>query len=279
MDRLKSIFISAAAMYWIAVVIGVLIEGFSYDEWHFGLLLTTALPVLFIGWLFIFKTARTYRNPLLVLLLVLAGFALEIFYFLDNGDAPDAMLLAGFSLVLWLAYVFWYSVFPNRDSDYLKIGKTLASLNFIDQNGDTFETESIKGKKLIYLFYRGNWCPLCMAQIKEISEQYRELNELGAEVLLISPQPHKFTVGLARKMDVPFWFLTDVDGRVAKQLGIYVKGGTPFGMEMFGFDSDTVLPTVVITDETGTIIYTDQTDNYRVRPEPETFLAVLKNNA
>ena len=276
MDRLKSIFISAAAMYWIAVVIGVLIEGFSYDEWHFGLLLTTALPVLFIGRLFVFKTARTLRNPLLVLLLILAGFSLEVYYFIVNGGAPDAMLLAGFSLILWLTYIFWYSAFPNRDSDLLKIGKTLASLNFIDQNGDTFSTENIKGKKLIYLFYRGNWCPLCMAQIKEISEQYRELHELGAEVLLISPQPHKFTVSLARKMDVPFKFLTDVEGRVAKQLGLYVKGGTPLGMEVFGFDSDTVLPTVVITDETGTILYSDQTDNYRVRPEPETFLAVLK---
>ena len=276
MNRLKSIFISAASMFWIAVVFGVLIEGFSYNEWHFGLLLTTAVPVLFIGRLFVFKTARTLRNPLLVLLLILAGFSLEVYYFIVNGGAPDAMLLAGFSLILWLTYIFWYSAFPNRDSDLLKIGKTLASLNFIDQNGDTFSTENIKGKKLIYLFYRGNWCPLCMAQIKEISEQYRELHELGAEVLLISPQPHKFTVSLARKMDVPFKFLTDVEGRVAKQLGLYVKGGTPLGMEVFGFDSDTVLPTVVITDESGKILYTDQTDNYRVRPEPETFLAVLK---
>lgn len=279
MNRLKSIFISAASMFWIAVVFGVLIEGFSYNEWHFGLLLTTAVPVLFIGRLFVFKTARTLRNPLLVLLLILAGFSLEVYYFIVNGGAPDAMLLAGFSLILWLTYIFWYSVFPNRNSEMLKIGKTLVPLNFIDQNGDTFGTESIKGKKLIYLFYRGNWCPLCMAQIKEISEQYRELYELGAEVLLISPQPHKFTVNLARKMDVPFRFLTDVNGRVAKQLGLYVKGGTPLGMEVFGFDSDTVLPTVVITDESSKILYADQTDNYRIRPEPETFLAVLKNYA
>lgn len=276
MNRLKSIFISAATMYWMAVVIGVLIEGFSYNEWHFGLLLTTALPVLFIGRLFIFKTARTSRNPLLVLLLVLAGFSLEVYYFLDNGNVPDAMLLAGFSLVLWLAYIFWYSVFPNRNSDLLIVGNKLPPLTFTGQNGETVSSESFEGKKLIYLFYRGNWCPLCMAQIKEISEQYRALNELGAEVLLISPQPHKFTVSLARKMDVPFWFLTDVDGQMSKQLGLYVKGGTPLGMEVFGFESDTVLPTVVITNETGEILYADQTDNYRVRPEPETFLMVLK---
>ena len=279
MDRIKSIFISAATTYWLAVFIGALIEGFSYKEWHFGLLLSTVGPVLFLARLFIFKTPRTSRNPIVILLLLIVGFSLEVFYFVDAGGVPDAMLLSGFSFVLWLIYIFWYSVFPNRNREVLEIGKTLAHLNFIDQNGNTVNTDSFEGKKLIYLFYRGNWCPLCMAQIKEISEQYRELNELGAEVLLISPQPHKFTVSLARKMDVPFWFLTDIGGRVAKQLGIYVKGGTPFGMEVVGFDSDTVLPTVLITDETGTILYTDQTDNYRVRPEPETFLKVLKNNA
>lgn len=278
MDRIKSIFISAATIYWLAVFIGALIEGFSYWEWHLGLLLSTVVPVLFLARLFIFKTPRTSRNPIVIVLLVIVGFSLEIFYFVDSSGVPDAMLLSGFSLVLWLIYIFWYSVFPNRNREVLEIGKTLAHLSFIDQNGNTVNTDSFEGKRLIFLFYRGNWCPLCMAQIKEISEQYRELNELGAEVLIISPQPHKYIVSLARKMGVPFWFLTDVNGRIAKQLGIYVKGGTPLGMEVFGFDSDTVLPTVVITDVTGVILYTDQTDNYRVRPEPETFLAILKNN-
>ena len=278
MDRLKSIFISSATMYWLAVFVGALVEGFYSDEWHFGLLLSTFAPLIFLARLFIFKTPRTLRNPLVILIMAIAGFSLEIFYFINTGGEPDAMLLSGLSLVLWLIYIYWYSVFPNRNSNFLIVGNKLPQLTFTGQNGEAVSNESFEGKKLIYLFYRGNWCPLCMAQIKEISEQYRELNELGAEVLLISPQPHKFTVSLARQMDVPFNFLTDVDGLVAKQLGLYVKGGTPLGMEVFGFESDTVLPTVVITDETGEIIYTDQTDNYRVRPEPETFLSVLKNN-
>jgi len=36
---------------------------------------------------------------------------------------------------------------------------------------------------------------------------------------------------------------------------------------------------VVITDEKGMIIFADQTDNYRVRPEPAIFLEVLKSNS
>jgi hypothetical protein len=35
------------------------------------------------------------------------------------------------------------------------------------------------------------------------------------------------------------------------------------------------MPTVVVTDAGGRILFADQTDNYRVRPEPSTFLAVL----
>jgi hypothetical protein len=39
------------------------------------------------------------------------------------------------------------------------------------------------------------------------------------------------------------------------------------------------LSTVVISDPDGTIIFADLTDNYRVRPEPSTFLAALDAEA
>mgnify|MGYP005814592293 FL=1 len=61
----------------------------------------------------------------------------------------------------------------------------------------------------------------------------------------------------------------------ARQLRILDPGGTPLGLELFGYPSDTVLPTVLITDARGEICYVDLADNYRVRPEPATFLRVL----
>lgn len=38
---------------------------------------------------------------------------------------------------------------------------------------------------------------------------------------------------------------------------------------------DTVVPTVIITDRTGMVLWAEQTDNHHVRPEPTTFLDVL----
>jgi hypothetical protein len=38
------------------------------------------------------------------------------------------------------------------------------------------------------------------------------------------------------------------------------------------------MPTVVVTNASGTIVFSDQTDNYRVRPEPDVFLAILRRS-
>ena len=78
---------------------------------------------------------------------------------------------------------------------------------------------------------------------------------------------------LAEQYQVPFHFWVDTENRAARMLGIDNKYGVPMGMP--GYDPDTVFPTVVITDEEGEIIFVDETDNYRIRPEPQTFLDIL----
>ena len=75
--------------------------------------------------------------------------------------------------------------------------------------------------------------------------------------------------------NVGFHFLTDKNNSAAKQLGILDKGALPLGFQLLRYDSDVVMPTVIITDKSGKIIFVDLTDNYRVRPEPETFLKIL----
>ncbi len=74
---------------------------------------------------------------------------------------------------------------------------------------------------------------------------------------------------------MPFTVLVDKDNRVAEELGIAVKNGVPVGIPG-GYSPDSVLPTLVVTNEKGTILFSDQTDNYRVRPEPDIFLAILR---
>ncbi|MEK9664918.1 MAG: redoxin domain-containing protein, partial [Candidatus Nanopelagicales bacterium] len=136
-------------------------------------------------------------------------------------------------------------------------------------------TESFLGRPTAFIFIRGNWCPLCVAQVRELAGQYQTLAARGIEVALISPQPLDETRALAERFKVAFRYLTDPAAAAATSLGIRHDGGVPPGVTHLGYEQDTVFPTVIVIDEVGTIVFSDQTDDYRVRPEPALFVAAL----
>lgn len=277
MDRLKSIFISTAVLAWayFTFLLFQTIRIGGFDLYVAGLFFTSFLPLgFFLTLLSLKPLARTSRSLRLMTALITFGSCLILSGIFQENLPFYFVLVALGSITLWLIYVYWYSVIPGSRG-VLKLGGMLPELTFLDENSIEVSNSDFKEKKVLYMFYRGNWCPLCMAQIKEISSQYIELTNRGVEVLLISPQPVSHSVNLAKKMKVKFNFLTDKNNAMARLLKIDHQHGTPLGMEMFGYKSETVLPTVFITDENGKIIFLDQTDNYRVRPEPSTFIAVL----
>ncbi|PCI61246.1 MAG: alkyl hydroperoxide reductase, partial [Gammaproteobacteria bacterium] len=243
------------------------------------------LPImLFISRVMMFKDMpRTSAHFPLITLLAVLGVILAFYnaYFkigLEQLTSMDQIgyLLSVISFAMYLMYNFWYSSLGRGLHPLLEKNKILPPFNVTDIHGKLVNSTDFKGSPVVFLFFRGNWCPLCMAQIKEIAISYQELTASGAKVVLISPQPEKNTQALAAKFNVPLNFMTDIDNRAAKTLGIYMQNGLPAGMEMFGYDKDTVYPTVIITDKQGKIIYSDFTDNYRVRPEPQDFIDVLK---
>jgi peroxiredoxin len=193
-----------------------------------------------------------------------------------GGSMEAAAWGIGLGVFALPLYVFWYSRLPSAEGSPLKIGGALPSLPFDTLEGEPAKSDDHLGAPTVWLFFRGNWCPLCMAQIREVAASYREIQERGGRVALISPQPQKETRSLAKRHGVTFDYYVDRNHRAAKRLGILHEGGLPTGLQAMGYDSDTVLPTVIVTDAEGIVRFIDQTDNYRVRPEPSTFLAALR---
>ncbi len=194
-----------------------------------------------------------------------------------TGGSLLALIYAGgvYGLGGWV-YVYWYSRFGRQPSERLRPGTVLPDFELIENSGQRLRSRDLRGKPAILLFFRGNWCPLCMAQIREIAAQYQEITAMGADVLLISPQPEDNTRALAQRMKVAFRYLSDPGNQAARTLGIASEFGIPTGLEVLGYDTEAPMPTVIITDAEGRVIWADETDNYRVRPEPGVFLEVLK---
>ncbi len=249
-------------------------HGISYR--YIGRLLIAVTIAFFFAMIFIKPVARTDANLKKHTLLIGIGFLISMIFggIIEkdlNGSLPSVGLFLG-----WILYIKWYSVFEDRKSNKaIQIGNQLPDFELQDPEKNNVNVSKFIGNPSIFMFYRGNWCPLCMAQIKEIASQYKELEKRNVNMVLISPQPHGHTQSLAKKFDVNFSFLVDQGNKVAKQLDILSKNGIPMGFQTLGYDSDTVLPTIIITNKKGKIIFADLTTNYRVRPEPATFLAIL----
>lgn len=275
---IKSIFLGFYPVLALALLGVPLIE--QQPIWLAVLVIISALPFpIFIANLFLYKTARTSANlaflyfvPLIALCIALAGLLILEF---DPVEYPLALLAIAITVIGNLLYVFWYSRFGRKENKLLQVGQNLPEFELKDSQGKTVTSKEMSNHASLILFYRGNWCPLCMAQIKEVAAQYRELERRGIKIYMVSPQSEGHTKGLAKRFDVDMSFLIDEGSRVADQLQIIAKNGLPMGMQALGYESDTVMPTVVMTNKEGKIIYADLTDNYRVRPEPADFLKVF----
>lgn len=176
-------------------------------------------------------------------------------------------------LVGILLYDNWYSLLPDTSKNILQEGSDLPPFEVLDEQGEKVSSQSWLGQPLLLLFIRGNWCPLCVAQVAELANHYQQLAEKNVRLIVISAQPVDETKDLARKFSVPFEYFSDPGGETAYLLGIQHEQGTPLGIVRYS--PDTVIPTTLICDASGIIKYVDIAENYRDRPKPDTFLKEL----
>jgi peroxiredoxin len=282
MNLLRSVFISLLVAYLYtatAYALAEVIQGASPVASWIGLALAAGAPAAFFSWVFLTKPARTAVHPLGVS--IVSGLGLAVTMAISsrfNEAAGIVHYWSGLAFIGWIVFLRWYSPFKNRKAPALEPGKKLPEFELQTLSGETVSSKSFIGRPGILLFYRGNWCPYCSGQVIELSEMHQALEELNVSINLISPQPVKQSLALSGKAHNHMKFFHDPGSKTARLLGIDNALGTPLGIQVLGYDSDTVLPTVVICDESGTIIYTHQTDNYRRRPGPKDFLKALEKH-
>lgn len=95
--------------------------------------------------------------------------------------------------------------------------------------GDQFPDLKLAGKSvsewtkagpLVVTFYRGGWCPYCVAQLKQINEELQKITNLKAELIAISPEQEREVKKTKSKNDIKFPLISDKDNAMAKKLNL-----------------------------------------------------------
>jgi peroxiredoxin len=139
---------------------------------------------------------------------------------------------------------------------------------------------------LILTFFRGRWCPYCMAELDAWSALYPELRTHGILLAAVSPQTEHQADLMAQQHPLPFPVLSDPGLTVAQQFGLvyavpdyqqrhyrrmlvnlpFIQGDTSWRLPLAA--------TFAIAPD-GTILYARAYADFRVRPEPAEVLAAI----
>jgi len=278
MNTLKRIYI----IFYIVLAVTLVLHGMmglfygAYMIGWAGVMLTGLPLVLMLTTAMLFRrTARTRADLPLSLALALLGLGMAAWQSFV-GSGPDIIVIfAATGVIGLIIYVRWYSRFGRTPSPVIALGETLPDFPLTNGEGEVVSSAELASQPTVFIFIRGNWCPLCMGQVNEISAAADTFTAAGIRVAFIAPQSVAKTQALAKGRPEGIAFYSDIDNDAARLLKIHNPAGLPLGMEVLGYRSETVLPTIVGVEAGGKIRWTHETDNYRVRPAPETIIAAM----
>ncbi|MEO1202444.1 MAG: redoxin domain-containing protein [Pseudomonadota bacterium] len=250
--------------------------------WFGAFVASSTLPLYLVSFVIAGGFARTSPRLMPQQLIAVAGVVLSAYSALrgiaTNGVAalvPLGLALVGLAVFEW--FVFVYSLYGRKKSAAVILWKPLPEVEFRAMDGRAVSVRDFVGARTLLVFFRGNWCPLCMAQLRELIEHAQDFAALSVGVKLISNQSVEKMKELSGRLDLPahFELLCDVDLRAAKTLSIEDIGGAPPGLP--DYPADTVMATAIALDEEGRVVFGDETNNFRVRPHPESLLQAFRS--
>jgi peroxiredoxin len=159
----------------------------------------------------------------------------------------------------------------------------------MNSQGINFDSAELSGKRVLLKFFRGGWCPYCAAELIAFDEMAAELEKHGVSIIALSKDtPQEAAVHKSRD-GLSFPLLSDPDLKAIRTYGVEhhkalgqtrnpksTIGGIRIGLAPFSFQA-MAIPTTLLIEETGTIRWVDQTDDYRLRSSNQRVLEAVKS--
>lgn len=170
----------------------------------------------------------------------------------------------------------------------LPVGAQAPEFELADDNGTTFRSVELLARgRLVVTFYRGRWCPYCVAELESLQAVLPQMQAAGASLVAISPQTLKHSGFTADQHELRFPVLSDPGNRVARQFGLVYR--LPQELEQLyrsifinlpnsnGDQSwELPIPATYVLDRDGTVLYVFADADHMRRAEPAELLERLR---
>ncbi len=157
------------------------------------------------------------------------------------------------------------------------------------QNGEDISLEALrKSGSVVVVFYRGNWCPYCSAELQKLQDSLQYIVSKGAQVVAITPEASEGIDETIKKTKAAFPIIYDEDVKIAKEYDVsyqvdeatintYKKN---WGVDFFKINHQKdkaylPVPAIYIVDKNGFITYRFFDTDITKRPSVKELLSNL----
>ncbi|MEP6711088.1 MAG: peroxiredoxin-like family protein, partial [Ferruginibacter sp.] len=148
----------------------------------------------------------------------------------------------------------------------------------MDQSGKSFDLKNeLKKGPVVLVFYRGQWCPYCNRQLKELEDSLSLITGKGATLVAITPEKSENISKTIEKTKATYPILFDDGLKIMKSYDVAfaVDEKTIEKYKGYGIDftnangaangANLPVPAVYVINKDGTIVYRHFDKNYTKR--------------
>ncbi|KAJ5910488.1 hypothetical protein N7504_005131 [Penicillium tannophilum] len=168
-------------------------------------------------------------------------------------------------------------------------GTTFPKFQLSDATGQKVTLDDLLGKGAILVsFYRGEWCPFCNLELRALQSHLDEFHKKGVTLVAISPELPDQSLSTSEKLSLKFPVLSDVDNKLAKQLGllfpqpkamqtVFDTFGVDWKQRYGNDDLEVPVPATFLVDKKGIVRNSFVNPEYQHRLDPETALQWIEH--
>lgn len=129
----------------------------------------------------------------------------------------------------------------------LKIGDKAPNFEGIDQDGNTINSQTYAGKKVVLFFYPKASTPGCTAEACNLQDNIQRFEKEGYKIVGVSADSQKRQANFAKKNKLTYPLIADEDKKVINAFGVW-------GPKKFmGREYEGIHRTTFVIDEKGVI--------------------------
>jgi peroxiredoxin len=130
------------------------------------------------------------------------------------------------SLFLWLSYAAAQNTPLPKPQIASAVGQIAPDFSLADQEKNQFHLAEHRGKRVLLIFYRGYWCPYCVAQLRDFARHKPEFGKLNVQLVAISVDDPEHAGDVWKKVvSKQFPVLSDSGAQVIRKYGILDTSG------------------------------------------------------